>query len=214
MNALPAPLRALLPTAGRALEAALDRVLALDAETRAALPALDGRRIQLELVSPPLSMTLRVDGQRLRVGPPEPEREADLSLRATLGGMLGQLLPAAPSAPAAGRMRISGDAELAQRLQTLARGFDPDFDAAFASVFGDVLGVQIARGLREGLRQGRRVAGEAARGAAEHLVEERRDLVSRAEQEAYFDDVDSLRDGVDRLEARLGRLVARRGGGG
>jgi ubiquinone biosynthesis protein UbiJ len=44
MNELPAPLRAALPMAGRALELALERVLALDPETRSALSTLDGRR--------------------------------------------------------------------------------------------------------------------------------------------------------------------------
>ncbi|MCK7592493.1 ubiquinone biosynthesis accessory factor UbiJ [Pseudomarimonas salicorniae] len=209
MNELPAPLRAALPMAGRALEAALDRVLALDPETRAALPTLDGRRIQLHLAAPPLSMELRVEGDRLRVGPATTTGEPDLSLKTTLGAMIGQLLPQAGSAPGAGRMRISGDAELAQRLQKLARGFDPDFDAAFSRVFGEVLGVQIARALREGLRQGRELGGQAARGAVDYLVEERRDLVSRAEQEAFFDDVDELRDAVERLEVRIGRLPER-----
>ena len=55
--------------AGRALEAALARALALDPETREALSRLDGRRVALRVDQPPLALQLTVDGERLRVGP-------------------------------------------------------------------------------------------------------------------------------------------------
>ena len=42
--------------AGRALEAALNRALALDEDTRAGLRALDGRSVALTLASPPLAL--------------------------------------------------------------------------------------------------------------------------------------------------------------
>ncbi len=41
------PLDSLKPLAGRALEAALNRALALDPDTREGLRALDGRRVAL-----------------------------------------------------------------------------------------------------------------------------------------------------------------------
>lgn len=206
MEPLPSPLRAALPLAGRALETVLDRLLALDPETRTSLSRLEGRRIELRLAAPPIALSLKVVSGRLTVGPASTEVEPDLSLQATLGAVLGRLLPGAEGAGPAGQMRISGDAELARQLQKLATGYQPDIEGAFSSVFGEVLGVQIARALREGLRQGRELGGQAARGAVDYLVEERRDLVSRAEQEALFDDIDDLRDAVERIEARIARL--------
>jgi ubiquinone biosynthesis protein UbiJ len=211
MNALPAPLRAALPAAARALEATLNRLLDLDPDTCARLAALSGRRVQLRLDAPAIELELRVEGSRLRVGPTRAEPEPDLSLRTTLGALVAQLLPGA-AAPGVGRMRISGDAELAQQLQRLARGFDPDFDAAFAAAFGELLGPQLARVLREGLRHGSMLGKQAGRGAVDYLVEERRDLVSRGEQEAFFEAVDELRDAVERLEARVARRAAAKSG--
>lgn len=210
---LPNPLRALLPLAGRALELALNRALKLDPDTADKLRSLQGQHIELHLEAPPLSMaiTVRADGS-LQVGPADAAREADLSLRATLGAVLGQLMPSRDDAAPVGKLKISGDAELARRLQKLAKGFDPDFDAAFAGVFGDVLGVQIARMLREGLQRGRGEAVRLARDLAEYLVEERRDVVSRTEQSAFFDDVDDLRDGVERMAKRVERLRSQVGG--
>ena len=198
--------------AGRALEAALDRALALDPETRAALAALDGRSVDLALESPPLALRLTVDGERLRVGPVDAGAEADLGVRATLGAVLAQLPRLLPGvnrgddAPPVGRMRISGDADLARRLQRLAERFDPDWQQPFAAAFGDVVGVQVANAFAAGLRHARDAGRELAETAAEYLTEESRDVVSRAELDAFHDDVDTLRDDAARLAARIARL--------
>lgn len=198
--------------AGRALEAALNRALALDPDTRAALRPLAGRRVALQLDSPPLALQVRVDGERLVVGPVDAADAPDLSVRSTLGGvmaLLPRLLGAAPGddAPPVGRMQMSGDAELARRLQRLAERFDPDWEAPFAAVLGDVVGVQVARAVAGALRQARITGRELAQGAAEYVTEESRDVVARAELDAFLEDVDALRDDVERLAARVARLV-------
>ncbi len=207
MSARPSPLDSLKPLAGRALEVALDRLLALDPETRVALAKLDGRRIELALEAPALALAITVKGDRLEVGPPDAASEPDLGLRATLGGLLSQLPFArtANSSPV-GKLRINGDAELARMLQQLAQRFDPDWDQPFVATFGSILGPQLSRGLREGLRSARRVAGNLARDAAEFVTEESRDVVGKAELAAFHDDVDALRDRAERLAARVGRL--------
>jgi ubiquinone biosynthesis accessory factor UbiJ len=195
--------------AGRALEAALNRALALDPDTRDALAGLDGRSVELHLQAPPLALRLTVAGARLQVGPAgaDPAQPADLDLRTTLGGLLAQLpfLRRDDAAPV-GRMRMSGDAELARRLQRLAGRFDPDWQLPFVTVFGEVVGVQVARAFAAALRQAREAGAALAQTTAEYLTEESRDLVPRAELEAFHDDVDALRDDVERLAARIARL--------
>jgi ubiquinone biosynthesis protein UbiJ len=201
------PFDTLKPIAGRALEAALNQLLALDPETRDALGGLDGRRVELQLEAPAIALAVTVRGQRLEVGPADVAGEPDLGLRATLGGLLGQLPFLRPEGGGpVGKLRINGDAELARRLQQLARGFDPDWDAPFARALGPVVGPQVARVLREGLRNGVVLAKGLARDGAEFLTEESRDLVPKAELEAFYDDVDSLRERVDRLVVRVSRL--------
>lgn len=200
------------PLAGRVLEAALNRAVALDPETRDALRALDGHRIQLALASPPLALQLRVEGERLIVGPADAANEPDLAVRSTLGALLAQV-PAMLSSGArreqalpAGSMRISGDADLARRLQRLAERFDPDWQQPFAAAFGDVLGVQVANACATALRQARVLGGNFAESAAEYVVEESRDVVGRDELAAFHDDVDALRDDFERLAARIARI--------
>lgn len=204
------PFDALKQVAGRLLESALNRAIALDPDTAQALRALDGRCVELVLQSPPIALQLRVDGERLRVGPAEAGREPDLSVRSTLGALAarlpGLLGRGRDEAPPVGGMRISGDADLARRLQRLAERFDPDWQQPFAAVFGDVLGVQVANAFAAALRQARALGGEFAGTVAEYVVEESRDVVGREELEAFHDDVDGLRDDAERLAARVARL--------
>ena len=214
MTERPSPFDSLLgawkPLAGRALEAALNRALALDPDTRDGLRALDGRRVVLRIAAPPLALQVRVAGDRLEVGPVDESEEPDLGVRATLGGLLSQLpLFKRDDAPPVGKLRIEGDADLARRLQKLASRFDPDWQQPFAAVFGDVIGVQVANAIAGGLRHARDAAGAFATNAAEFVTEESRDVLPRDELNAFHDDVDTLRDDVERIAARVARVRGR-----
>lgn len=223
MNAFPLDWK---PLAGRALETALNRAVDLDPDTRDALKALDGRSVVLAVEgggSPaPLALRLTVEGPRLRVGPAGADQAPDLAVRSTLGGVLSfgmrnvlpRLLDAASDdadGPPVGAMRIEGDAELARRLQRLAERFDPDWQRPFAAMFGEVIGVQIANAVAAALRQARSGGRRFAETAAEYVTEESRDVVPKAELEAFHDDVDRLRDDAERLAARIARLQKRAG---
>jgi ubiquinone biosynthesis accessory factor UbiJ len=204
----PNPVLALL---GRALETALDRVLDLDPETRAALRPLDGRAITVEFRNTPLAMRIAVAGERLTIGPAF-AGESALRVSASPSALLGLALSRGrEGAITPGRIDIAGDAELARRIERIATRFSPDFDEAFARVFGDVAGFQIARGLRSALAGLRDSSRAFARDTAEFLSEESRDIVAKAEVETFLDDVDALRERTDRLEARVRRLAAQTG---
>ncbi len=198
------------PIAARALEAALNRLLALDPDTCAALSALEGRRMQLTMEAPALALELVVRNGRLAVGPADIATEPDLAVRSTLGGLLSQLsFLRSPTGAGVGKMKIAGDAELARQMQRLAERYDPDWNLPFTEVFGDVVGVQIASVIRGALRAGRDGAAQLARHGADFLTEESRDVIGRAELDAHLDDVDALRDRVERLAARLRNLQRR-----
>lgn len=210
----PADDNPLLAMAGKALELALERVIALDPSTREALASLEGRELALAVQAPPLAMRLKVQDGRLRVGPDREVREADLSVKATLGAILGQLLPGSAGALPVGQVRISGDAELARRLQQIVQRYEPDVEEGFTRVFGDVAGVQIARALKRALDWTRDSAKTLLQDTAEYLGEESRDLVPKAEMSHFLDEVDELRDAVERLERRIARTRGRVPAGG
>ena len=206
MNTSVSFFESLKPLAGRALEQALNRVLALDPDTQAAIAKLDQRRIQLALEAPAIALEISVESNQLRVGPVQ-DSEADLGIRSTISGALSQL-PFFRSSNAApvGKVRINGDAELARQLQALAKNFDPDWDKPFADAFGVIIGPQIAKTLREAFKQGASFAKKFSQDGVDYLTEESRDVVSGAEQTAFNEDVDDLRDRAERILARFRKL--------
>lgn len=205
---LPRPLRAL---AGRALEGALNRVVALDPDTRAQLAKLDGRCVQVHLRGPELALSVRVGDGKLRVGPVDETAEGDaLRVRATPGSLLAMALQHGDDGIAPGKVEIAGDAGLARQLEKLARNYAPDFEEAFAQRFGDVLGVPLARTLQRAFAHAQTSSRHAREDVADWLREESRLAIAPDEMDAFLDDVDALRERAERLDARLNRLARQR----
>jgi ubiquinone biosynthesis accessory factor UbiJ len=206
----------LLAALGRALEAALNRGIALDADMRSQLAGLEGRRIGVELRGANLALAITVHDGRLQVGP-HWEAPGDLNLHASPGSLLAFALrrgdDQATGRNPSGKVEISGDAELARRVEKLLRGFRPDIEEAFARAFGDVLGVPLARALHSAFAWTRESAHAFSQDSAAFLRDDTRDLVAPAEVDALLDDIDSLRERADRLAARVNRVATKIGGG-
>lgn len=205
----PFSLESLKPLAGRVLQEALNRAIRLDPDSHAKLRALEGRRIEAHLESPDIALAIDVRDGLLQVGPVDTTREADISIKSKLSGLLQSLPVFAQGRTVVGAMRINGDIELARVLQDLLKGFDPDWEAPFVQAFGPVLGPQAAKILREGLRQARVGAAGLARSGAEYATEEARVVVGKAELADFHADVDRLRQRADRLQARARNLAER-----
>jgi ubiquinone biosynthesis accessory factor UbiJ len=106
-----------------------------------------------------------------------------------------------------GDVRIEGDAELAEKFRELASLLKPDLEDELSLVLGDVPAHQIGRFARAAAAWSRKAAATSVRNAAEYLGHESRDVVPRSEAEHFFRGVDSLREDVDRLAARIEHLT-------
>jgi ubiquinone biosynthesis accessory factor UbiJ len=201
---LPQPLRKL---AGRALEIALNHTLSLDPDTRQKLAALEGRSIRLHLRGPELALSVTVEKEHLKVGPPQDTGQ--LRVAASPGSLLAMALRRGDEGVSPGKVEIAGDADLARRLEKLASTFQPDFEEAFARSFGDVLGVPLAQAIAKGLRHARESAGHLVEDGADWLRDEARLTPAMGEVDDFLDGVDALRERSERLEARLARLRQR-----
>lgn len=208
---MPRPLRKL---AGGALQMSLNRMVALDPDTRDALMKLDDRRIGVHLRGAELAFDIAVREGLLHIEPPQAdadvEKKSDLRVAATPFALLAMAIPRADEAIAPGKVEIAGDAELARRMEKLARDFAPDFEAAFANVFGEVLGVPIARALHDATQWLKTSAQHAGADAAEWLRDDARLAVPRGEVDDFLDEVDALRERVERLNARTQKLSEHR----
>jgi ubiquinone biosynthesis accessory factor UbiJ len=188
----------------RLIETALNRLLSLDSNANESLAALEGRSVALRLKPWPTPMQLSVVDGRLRAGDAQ---AADLAITATPGALLALAAERGGFELPAGRIDISGDADLARRVQKLIAQLDPDWDRPFAQFFGEVAGFQIAKGLRGALSWGRATAKAMLLNSTEYLREESKDLIAPGELADFVEGVERTRDDVERLEARIDRLA-------
>jgi ubiquinone biosynthesis protein UbiJ len=190
------------------LDNLLNRGLPRSPRARQLCAQLAGKSLAIEIAD---VTRLRVSstGQTLSVTRDAAPADAWLA-----GGPVSLLALGGPGAQAVlqrGDVSIGGDAELAQKFQELARLLRPDLEEELSLLLGDVPAHQVGRLARLALQFGRRAATTTLTNLAEYLGHERADLVTRNEGEQFLRGVDALREGVDRLEARLQRLARRRG---
>ncbi len=170
---------------------------------------LDGATIAVRVRDTSLAMYFRIDAEVITLSgksatDPDVVIEGSLLTLARMAGTSGE------SAVRDGTLDLTGNAETAQAFEELLAYAKPDIEEQVSTLLGDVaahhLG-EIARGIGDWAQDARSTMGSNIR---EYLQEESRDLPSRYEVERFTQQVDSLRDGVARLEARLDRLT---GGG-
>ncbi len=207
MNTPVFSLDSLKPMAGRVLQEALNKLVALDAASVEKLSALDGRRIELHLQAPDIALAVEVHQQQLHVGPVNSAQEPDISFKSKLSGILQSLPMFAQGKSAVGAMRISGDVELARLLQNLVKEFDPDWQEPFVKTLGPVFGPQVAKLIREGLRSAKTGAENFMQTGAEYVTEEARVVISKSELDDFNAHVDKIRQRGDRLQARVSQLM-------
>jgi ubiquinone biosynthesis accessory factor UbiJ len=150
-------------------------------------------------------------GLSLKLTSPTAETLAAAPADATVIGGPFSLLALSGPAPEAvlqrGDVRIDGDAELAEKFRELALLLRPDLEEELSLVLGDVPAHQVGRFVRTTLGWTLEAAATTVRNVAEYLAHEQRDLIPRSEAEQFLRGVDTLREDVDRLAARIDLLT-------
>ena len=108
-----------------------------------------------------------------------------------------------------GRVHIEGDAELARRYRELLELLRPDVEEELSHLVGDIPAHHLGRFTSGALDWTRKAAQTTLTNISEYLAHESRDLVSRPEANQFLQGVDTLREDVDRLAARLTLLEQR-----
>ena len=187
------------------IENLLNRNLPRSPRARELCASLAGRRVAVEIRGV-RQILIHCTGERLEID--RSGAAADLTVS---GGPVS--LAACALGTAAGNaiegVEVSGDRGLAERFGELARLLKPDVEEELALAIGDVPAHELARISRAALGWSRRAAETAVRNVAEYLAHERRDLVSRSEARALASGIESVRDAVERLQARADALARR-----
>jgi len=194
------------------LENVLNRGLPRSPRARQLCAELAGRRVGIAISAvPSVYVLVESTGTSLKLSAVTGGTPADAPPDALVAGGPLSLLALSGSAPEAvlqrGDVRIGGDAELAQKFRELALLLRPDLEEELSLVLGDVPAHQLGRFARAAFGWTRKAATTTVRNVAEYLGHERQDLVPRAEAEQFLQGVDTLREDVDRLAARIALLT-------
>lgn len=192
------------------LEQALNRYIALDPEARQRLAQLHGRVIGIEVLGTGVRLYLIPGPARLQLLSCY-EGEPECLLRGTPLALAG-LKTGGSGAHGAeliltGAVEFQGDTELGHRFGAILAGLDIDWEQRLSRLTGDALAHEIGNGVRALTGWGRHVGGVLSDELRYCLQEQARLLPERADIDAYVKEVDSCRDDVERLQARVERLL-------
>lgn len=213
MTAAPAKLPAITGLALKPLEAAVNGYLSLDPELPARLGEFEDKVLCLEFRGTGLKLYLRAQQGRIRLSV-DIEGHVDAVISGSPVAMLklGIQRDAAPLLFAR-EVEISGDTRFGRRFRKLLTDMEIDREEQLSRLIGDVAAHQTMRRIRAMLQWGRQAAAGFADDTGEYLREESRDAVTEAELQQFYRQVDELRDGAERLLARMNRLRGKDQGG-
>lgn len=184
----------------------VNALLQLDPDFSARLAPFDGRVIALQVQGTGLTLCLKIDSGRIELKR-SGAGEADTTIKGSPAALFRMgLQDDAADLMFSGDVEISGDTRLGRQFRKLLKEIEPDFEEPLSRVFGDAFAHRAVSGLADISRWGRRAYENFVADASEYLQEESRDVVSEAELQGYIEQVDELRDGVERLAARIDRL--------
>lgn len=190
------------------LEAAINNLLALDANVGESLAPLAGKVIAMTIT--PFNETIYLcpaaDAIQLLDDYPErPDTRLTGSLLAFgLMGISGKPMRSIFS----GAVVIEGDMHTGRRFQELFAKLDINLEDKLARYTGEHFAHQVGQIFRGGQDWGKDTLETFRLNAAEFLQEETRDVPAAPEMDVFYQQIDELRLDFDRLQSRIERLEA------
>jgi ubiquinone biosynthesis protein UbiJ len=193
-------------TLAAALETALDLYLQQDSQAVRRCTALEGKIIALDIVGLGLSLYFLPGSDGIQVSS-HYEGDVDTRLTGSPFGFAQLALVPREDALFKGAVEITGDTETGQQFQDLLANTDWDWEEQLSHLTGDVIARQIGNLAR---LSGKFISDSRhtlEQDVSEYLQEEKHLLPTRSEVDHFLQDADQLRSDVDRLNARIERLL-------
>jgi len=195
------------PALLRVIETRLNRLVAESTAATRALERLNGESFAVHVQGLGLDVVLHAEGERLRVD--SDPHGATSSVAASPIDLLRLVRAEGVAGVRRTRSELSGDLKVAEQFAELLKLARPDLEGEVARWLGDVPAHALGEAVRGVGRWLERAASALRMNASEYLQEEQRLLPSATEVQAFYDDVERLRDDVERAGARLARLTRR-----
>ncbi|MGI9205916.1 MAG: ubiquinone biosynthesis accessory factor UbiJ [Woeseiaceae bacterium] len=197
-----------LATLLRPAAAMINRQVAAKTPARELCAQLDGRVMALRVSDTALAVYLVIADNEV-VLTSACEQDPDVIVSGSPISLAKLASPDGDTAMQHGDIDITGDAMIAQQFQKLLYFGRPDLEEELSTVIGDAAAYRLGEFVR-GFGEWRRAAQDTMRqNVGEYLQEESHAVPTRDEVEAFRGKVETLRDDVSRLEARIGNLENR-----
>jgi len=187
------------------VERELNRLVGESTAAADLLARLNGTSFAVHVEGVGVTAVLHAKGERVRVD--TRGEGATATLRATPFDIMKLMRSEGVSAVKRTHASLSGDLQVAERYSQLLKLARPDIEDELARWIGDVPAHALGEAARGAGAWIARAAGALRMNTSEYLQEESRALPARLEAEAFFADVERLRDDVERAAARLDRLT-------
>ena len=206
------------------LEAAMNRIIALDLLTQKKLAALTSKVIAMELESSPgtplftlfllpgengIELLSQYAGTADTTLTGTPLAMAKMSLAPKLAAKFGDDkldCPDASDVLFSGEVVIRGDVELGQHFRRILDEMDLDWEEQLSQLTGDIVAHKAGNVVREMGQWWQQAFDTLGHDASEFMQQESELLPEAAELSQFMSEVDTLRSDLDRLEARIRRL--------
>lgn len=196
-------------TAMRQIANLINNALRYDPAAQRAIDELSGTQIVIESLVPPCRAAVLLDNGQVSLAL-DPVEAGDITLSGNLVSMIALALKMRSSTTLAGSgVKVSGDTRILQQLSHALEQLDIDWEAALADVFGDVAAHAMGSAIRSATRCIHENSQRIVESATEVAQEEWRLTPSMAEFEHFSTRVRRLAVDVERLDARVARLLQR-----
>ncbi|XID74576.1 SCP2 domain-containing protein [Alkanindiges sp. WGS2144] len=202
-------------------ETLINQWIDLDAATRQQLNGLSGQLLRVVIDAPQLAVDVWFDHDKIRLNPTVlgvPERrtaifeqrpydpayapeQATTTLHVANLVELGKLLTA--KAGETGNIPLQGDMRLLQQLQVILAQAQPDLASRISPWVGAIPASQLGSIIQQGKQTLGRMASNATNHGAEMLSEDSRLFVARWQMDQFKRNVRTLRQDIERVQARL-----------
>ncbi len=192
------------------VESLLNKAIALDEETQVSLADLSGKVIAFEFINTSLKLYLFPNESGLYLKTVY-EEKPNVLIKGTPMNFVNMLAAAKDtSGTLPSEMELIGDIGLAQRFQHIMQNIEVDLEEPLSRIVGDTAAYQLGQFVRNTHRFAKDTTNTLANDISEYLRFESELLPDALLVKEFCDDVDQLREDVDRMTQRVAKLEAKR----
>ncbi|MDG0968968.1 MAG: hypothetical protein P8Q37_09575 [Porticoccaceae bacterium] len=193
-------------TAFDATEVLINKALSHDAASARELASLEGNVMLIQSSLPPIEIAVEITSTGIKMHK-QWDGDTNVQIKGTLVAMGAVALNSKDTGSLSGAgIKVGGDLDTLNKLNTIMGQIDVDWEAALAGVVGDIPARILAQSIRQSAEFSVSALQRLSTGAVEAAQEEFRLTPNKHEFESTTQIIRQLASDVDRLEAKFMRL--------